>query len=157
MTIRQTRLVRVFRGPNGVGACWRASGRRIALWTEDEYNSGGLDAVAGPFVAYDSQSYPTCKDACPPGVNGTSDTEVVNVHNRHRRDLGQLASAVALARSGAIAWLVSSAPRTSELWLWDRHGRRKLDSGDIPGKSLRIGGGRLHWTNAGQPKSTAVA
>ena len=68
-TIRQTARVRVYEGDFGVFACARATGRRVHLYDDDgEYDLGEIDLIRGDFVAYDWVRYPTCKDACPPGV-----------------------------------------------------------------------------------------
>ena len=150
-TLRHTALVRVYQSGDA-HACWKPTGSRIFLWVEDEYDTGGVRAIRGAFVAYDLQSYPTCKADCPPGVTGTSDTKVVNVRTRRRRDLGVLATRLVLANSGAVAWLEGSSG-SYRLWLWDRHGRRQLDTGDIAPRSLKLSGHFVRWTSAGQAKS----
>ena len=152
-TIRQTARVRVYEGDFGVFACARATGRRVHLYDDDgEYDLGEIDLIRGDFVAYDWVRYPTCKDACPPGVTGSAGTDVTSVRNGHTRELAASAvDALVLARSGGAAWLVGG-----QLWIWTRTQKRELDSGNIPARSVHRSRGVLHWVRDGQPESARM-
>jgi hypothetical protein len=161
-TSRQTKEIRVYSDDLGsYYACSRKNRHRVLLYDDDgEYDTGIVAAIAGRYVAYESSSLPTCKEACPPGVNGSASTAVVNVRTGKQRSLASSGvDRLVLAPSGAVAWVLPStaAGGGKELWVWDAAGRRLLDSGNVAAASLRLSGGTVSWTKDGQPYSAPVS
>lgn len=158
-TVRVTGTLRLFtKGGDATYACVRASGRVTRLFEADGiYRTGAILDAAGRRVAYSLSAVPECKADCPLGVGATFATVVIDAVTRRRRTLTrEPVAGLVLATSGTVAWLTGSAT-AAELHLADRAGRRLLDSGEIPARSLKASGGRLAWTNAGRPRSAAFA
>lgn len=86
--IRQTKRLRVFSIGDSVYACRRPDGARRRLGTDDGiYELVSIDRIARNTITYSTSSTPACKAACPPDVNGSSHTYVLNVVNGRRRDI----------------------------------------------------------------------
>lgn len=138
-------------------SCVRRTGHRTLLWEQDDiYVNGGLRAVAGRFVAYSVDSSPGCKADCPPDVRGSSDTWVTDaVSGRSRKLYDGVVTTVELARSGTVAWVAGQQPDNT-LSLWALGSRIEiLASGDVD--DVRVGHGRLRWSDDAGPHSTPFA
>lgn len=156
-TVALTPLLRVYDADGFYSACLRATGQATELFENDGiYSSGVVRAVAGRFVAYEASHTPECKADCPPGVSGSTLTEVVDARTGRTRTLHEgYVGALLLRRSGSVAWVSGTRPQ-ADLSLWRLTGARTvLDSGDITG--VRAADGRLIWRNAGEHNAVAFA
>jgi hypothetical protein len=156
-TVALTAQIRVYERFDAYHACVRATGKATMLFESDGiYNSGVVRAVAGRFVAYEASHVPECKADCPPGVTGSDVTEVADARNGVSRVLRDGSVGTLLLRdSGSVAWLSGTRP-DADLTIW-RLGRKRVlvDSGDISG--VRLAGGTLAWSNAGERHAMAFA
>jgi hypothetical protein len=107
-------------------------------------------SVVGRWVAYSSYELPTCKAACPPGVNGSQDVAVLDAATGKERDLGD-ATWVYVNSNGGVVWLVGESP-SSVLYAWDAYGPREIDRGGISSSSLHVDG-LVYWLNGSAPRS----
>lgn len=159
-----------------VTACRRTSGARVRViegFQDEQYSDEFTGfAVAGRYVALVDFSH---------GRNAAHATAVVVFDAYRARTVRREVAgfnppfgdsgfttvpALALARSGAVAYVVRHAedrdhgghPRERVgLRALDAAGRRLLDKGDgIDPASLRLDGAVVSWTNAGEPRSATL-
>jgi hypothetical protein len=167
-TVAATKLVRVYELPNSEGGdtlvgCLRSNDRRrvLAEGYDDGYVTSGVYdhvRVAGRFVAWQFTATDiSCKADCPPGYDPTSvHLSARDLRRKARAAVdGELASdggRLVLTAGGAIAW-----SETDSIEAFDGKGRRTLDSGDIPPRSLKLRDGNLaEWTKAGAEQSARL-
>lgn len=161
VTVRVNETIRVFatrEDEDTAYACVRATGTFRKLYNGDGiYSTGRVIALRGRYVAYDTDQVAACKADCPPDVAPrTFGTAVMDATTGERRVLGRnMAIDLRLRATGTVVYLVSSgAP--SELWVWDRNGRRTLDTGDIAFRSVGLTDTRARWTNGTTPHVVTV-
>ena len=171
-TIAQNRQVRVYEVKRSsvttLYACRRSSGRHARLARafpllgsddgQEIYSAASFDRVRlrGLYVAWASTfTDASCKAACPPDYDGTSESiKVYNVRRRRERTVAgfPLGEALVLSKFGGVAW----ASRTSTTGRVEIRGsarsgdNRVFDSGDIDPSSLAIEITIISWTRDGQ-------
>ena len=160
-SVATTKDVRVFSRSVSAGtayyACARRTGRSTRLWVDDGvYTSGVLLTKLGRYVAFSTTEYPACKANCPPGVEVTAETTLVNVVTRRRLVLSAdtAIDRVLLTSKGSAAWLTGTGDAV-ELHIREGTGIRVHDTGAID--DLRLSGRTLTYTKGGAAQSVVIA
>ncbi|HEX5911238.1 MAG TPA: hypothetical protein VFY44_12160 [Thermoleophilaceae bacterium] len=157
-TVRATRDARLFTvftrdAVDHLYGCLRAVGRPVELAEAtdeiDAETAFGDVRLSGRYAAWrETSTDVSCKAACPPGYDGT--TESVSVYDLRRRrtvrtvSAGVTGGALVLTRRGGVAWLSGE-----ELFAADRSGTRRLDTGAIAPRSLRAEISIVSWVRDG--------
>ena len=157
-TVRATpdaRLFTVFTrdGVDHLYGCLRSVGRPVELAEAtddiDAETSFGDVRLSGRYAAWaETSTDVSCKAACPPGYDGT--TETLKVYDLKRRRTarsvaaGVTGHALVLTDRGGAAWLSGN-----DLFVTDRAGTRRLDSGAIRAGSLRTETSIVSWVRDG--------
>ena len=170
-TIAQNREVRVYKVKRSsvttLYACRRFSGRHAQLarafpllGSDDDqeiYSAASFDRVRlrTLYVAWASTfTDASCKAACPPGYDGTSESiKVYNVRRRRERTVTgfPLGKALVLSKFGGVAWASRTSTGQVEIRGSARSGdNRVFDSGDVDPSSLAIEITIISWTRGGQ-------
>lgn len=155
----------VFSATTELWGCVTGVGRRFLLAADVDGIDGSWNALhlAGSYAAYGAYEANNCSRymTCPPGYQPTIFTGIVDLRTgAHHQSMGAEPvndGALVVIRSGAAAWVISSATGY-EVRAYDRHaGERALDSGPgIDPNSLRVSGSTVSWTNAGIRHSAQI-
>ena len=138
-------------------ACLFATGRSRSLDSFDEqYSDVPAYKLAGRFVAWDYFSVPSCKNACPPGVNGTERVNVMDLRSGRTRSVTTSASIIGLTPRGTLVW-IGPDPAGQAVMAIDARGQRVLDSGDIKPGFLKVFGTLVLWRKAGEGRWVDLA
>ena len=164
-TLAKNAFARVYEVPTEEGTalmgCIRSSGRHRSVYEayDDDYVSSASYAhvrLAGRHVAWSwSETDISCKAACPPGYDTT--TEGIVVYDLRRRTARVVAGAIpvgralVLSRSGGFAWASRSGPDGPVEIHASRRGSEDLvlDSGNVDAASLAIEITIISWLHDG--------
>ena len=168
-TVARNSAVRLFvreADPNStLYACLRRSRRTIkvvanfddGLYESAEYSNVRL---AGYFVAWSFERTDiSCKADCPPNYNATSywiQRSDLRTGKEKTIDGGVHGSALRINRRGAVAWTEEDNDGLFDVLAYDRAGKRTLDHGLVPTRSLKFTGRTLRWTNGGVKRSATL-
>lgn len=138
-------------------ACLYTENRLVKLGEDVDWGDPGgtVDLVrfrlVGPYVAY--------------GTFGgaefiRSSVLVHDLRNGSHREkyAGGFIGNLVLKDNGSTAWTAADEEQhvPPTVWAWDSLGARRLDSGKIPDKSLKLNGSTLTWTNNGVVRSAIL-
>ena len=153
--VKVTKKLRITATAGGsTRVCLRRSGRTTLLFRGDDlYTSGRIRRTAGRFVAYETTHIPECKADCPPDVNTSQVTTVIDAKSRERRSLhdGPLTTLI-LRPSGSVAWVFGQAPDV-DLNTWTAELRHRA-TGDI--SDVHREGRELVWMQSGLRRTTPL-
>jgi hypothetical protein len=168
-TLTQNSTTRVYqRTSNGVTTlygCLKARGKAVKLAKRDFDPELGTNfskiRLAGRFVAWADQTTDnSCKAACPPGYDPTSERVAVRDLRRkstRSHDAGEGATALVVTYRGAIAWTEGPSGDKTTLYALDSKKYRTLDQGEVAADTLKVSGSTLSWLDSGGRQSTVLA
>ena len=160
-TLAKSSSARVYMRDDGnVYGCFNPTGRKRLLVNVDSiYSSIWNVHIVGKYATYSYFAYPTCKDACPPGITATSHLAVADLITGRQRiantDPATAVTKLTLSGRGAVAWLTRLADGSSALTKFDADGVRVLDQG-LLSKLALARNSRLTWSSNGQAKATML-
>jgi len=163
--VHQNSLARVFARPSAAAGtqlvgCWRKTGRRRVLAAGDGAQGGArLVRLAGRYAAFYDEASESCGRNCA-SRNQTRQITRVDLRSGKRvvTVVRMVPARLLLNAHGEMAWVQQPAGDAVELLAYDAKRDHLVDAGAIAPASVRLeAGGRLHWANAGVPRSAQLS